>query len=65
MTAPTLTNAAPHVRTVVVYVPKDAPLGYASAEGTQYLPKSSQQAALRFPGGFRRVLVTTTEEEFP
>ncbi len=53
------------VTTVVVYIPKDAPLEYVAAHSTIYLPKSEAQARIIFPKGFRRVVTTITTEELP
>lgn len=53
------------VRTIVVYIPKDAPAEYAAAHSHLYLPKSQSAAARKYPGGYRRVLVTIHIEDLP
>lgn len=53
------------VRTIVVYIPKDAPAEYAAAHSHLYLPKSQSAAARKYPGGYRRVLITIHIEELP
>lgn len=54
-----LTSEVQHI----VYIPKDAPAGYAASACFPYLPKSATAASSEFREGARRVRVTITVEE--
>ncbi len=47
----------------IVYIPKDAPAGYAVSACFPYLPKSATAASSEFREGARRVRVTITVQE--